>query len=186
MQKAWSRAVAWTLALFLVVPMPVFAGPGHDHGDDAPAAAGMALPRFTATSETFELVGILNGKQLTLYLDHADTNAPVKNVKLELELGGSKLTLEPHGDGEFIAMLADSPKPGTIAVTATVATEKDSDLLAGELALHDEHAAVAAGHVHGWKEWLPWGLGGIVLLALAMVVVRRRRGSRLAPAGDAA
>ena len=32
-------------------------------------AAGTALPRFAAVSETFELVGVLDGKQVTLYLD---------------------------------------------------------------------------------------------------------------------
>jgi len=184
--KARLQAIALTLALSLVIPLTAYAGPGHDHGEAPPTAASTALPRFTAASDVFELVGILNGKQLTLYLDHADTNAPVKNAKLDVEFGGAKLALEPHGEGEFIATLAEAPKPGVIPVAATVATEKDSDLLAGELDLHDEHAAAPAAHGHDWKEWLPWGLGGLILVVLARVIARRRRGSRLAPAGEAA
>jgi len=43
------------------------AGDGHDHGEAAAAAAGPALSRFTASSELFELVGVLKGRQLTLY-----------------------------------------------------------------------------------------------------------------------
>lgn len=179
------RTIAFALALLFAAPQPTRADAGHDHGDAAPAATGTALPRFTAVSELFELVGILDGRQLTLYLDHAATNAPVKDAKLDVELGGVKLALEPHGDGEFIATLADAPKPGAIPVTAMVATAKDSDLLAGDLDLHDEHAAAPAAHVHGWREWLPWGMGGIALAALAVFVARRRRGSHPAAGGSA-
>ncbi len=61
-----------TLAALLVAATflgaPAWAGEGHDHGDAAPAAVGQALPRFSAVSETFELVGVLSGKQITLYL----------------------------------------------------------------------------------------------------------------------
>ena len=50
---------------------------GHDHGDAPTVAAVPAKPRFTATSEAFELVGVVNGKTITLYLDHAADNSPV-------------------------------------------------------------------------------------------------------------
>ena len=56
-------------AAAILAASPAWAGPGHDHGDAAPAAVGQALPRFSAVSETFELVGVLSGKQITLYLD---------------------------------------------------------------------------------------------------------------------
>ena len=51
---------ALLIALAVCVPM-ARAGEGHDHGSEAPAAASQALPRFTAVSEAFELVGVLSG-----------------------------------------------------------------------------------------------------------------------------
>ena len=107
------------LALWLAAALPTRADDGHNH--DAPAtAAAPALPRFAASSELFELVGVLDGKQLTLYLDHAASNAPVSGATLELELGGAKLKAAPGGEGEFSVQLDSEPKPGVIPVTATV------------------------------------------------------------------
>ena len=77
--------------LLLSVAWPAWAGEGHDHGDAPAAMVGPALPRFTAVSELFELVGVLDGTHLTLYLDRATDNSPVKDAKLELELGGVKV-----------------------------------------------------------------------------------------------
>ena len=93
---------------------------GDDHGDAPAASSGPALPRFAAASETFELVGVVNGKRLTLYLDRYADGSPVKDATLELELGGVKVPVESHGEGEFEAMLAQELKPGSLAVSAMV------------------------------------------------------------------
>lgn len=151
------------------------AGPGHDHGDNPPASTGMALPRFAAASELFELVGILDGKQLTVYLDHAATNAPVKDAKVELELDGKPVRLEPHGDGEFVATLSDPPNAGALAVSATVIAGNDSDLLAGTLDVHGAESAASEAHGHRWEEYLPWGLGTVAIAIVLTLLLKRRR-----------
>ncbi|HVL77290.1 MAG TPA: hypothetical protein VM406_14845 [Noviherbaspirillum sp.] len=153
-------------------PFAVQAGAGHDHGEETPAASGPALPRFAATSEMFELVGVLNGKHLTLYLDHAATNAPVKDARLEIEFGTEKLKVEPHAEGEFEATLAQEPEAGVIPIAATVVAGNDADLLAGELDLHDDHAE-EEDHAHDWKEYALWGVGGLLVLVLAALGIRR-------------
>ena len=85
--KSTHLLAALSLAVLLLgTSMSATAGEGHDHGDAAPAAAGTALPRFAAVSETFELVGVLDGKQVTLYLDRFADNAPVRGAKIELEI----------------------------------------------------------------------------------------------------
>ncbi|MGV3468218.1 MAG: hypothetical protein ACO1OH_03905, partial [Limnobacter sp.] len=43
-----------------------YAGPGHDHGDEAPVAVGEASPRVVMESELFEAVGILKGRMLEI------------------------------------------------------------------------------------------------------------------------
>lgn len=156
-----------------------WAGEGHDHGDEAPSAAGPALPRFTATSDLFELVGVLDGKRLTLYLDRAADNSPVKDARLELELAGAKVKVEPHGEGEFEVLLAEAPKEGVMAVTATVMAGNDSDLLAGELDIHvDAPAAAVAAMGFDWKTYGGWAAAALLALVLAAVGVTRSRGAR--------
>jgi hypothetical protein len=172
---AFLTAALFSSLLFLLPPAQ--AGEGHDHGEAAPAATGPAMPRFTASSELFELVGVLKGQQLSLYLDHADSNAPVKGASLELELGGKTYKAQPHReDGEFELALPQALAPGVIAVTATISTASDSDLLAGELDIHDEHAhdEAAAAPARSWKAWTA---GGIALLAAALLFAfgRNRR-----------
>ena len=154
-----------------------WAGEGHDHGDAPVTTGGPALPRFTAVSELFELVGVVNGKQITLYLDRFGDGSPVKDAKLELELGGVKVPVESHAEGEFEATLAQDLKPGVIAVAATVMAGAESDLLAGELDLHGE-TTVAEAHRHDWKEYLSWSVAGLVGLALLITFARRLRASR--------
>jgi hypothetical protein len=173
-------------AACLALPITTaWAGEGHDHGTAPAAAAGQALPRFAAVSDLFELVGVVNGKQITLYLDRFADGIPVKDAKLELELGGVKVPVEAHAEGEFEATLAQELKPGVIAVAATVMAGAESDLLAGELDLHTETTGAEA-HRHDWKEYLTWSVAGLVGLALLIAIGRRVRASRKNVIGGAA
>ena len=178
-------AAGLLLGALWMATIPAQAGEGHDHGEAPAAAAGSALPRFSAGSELFELVGVLNGKQLTLYLDHAASNAPVKDAKLELELGGRKLSPKAHGEGEFELTLAEAPKAGVTPVTVTVSTASESDLLASELDIHEEAHSEEA-HVHGWKEWALWSGAGLAALLLLGFLARRFLGGRASRTGAAA
>ena len=173
-------------ALAILAAVPAVAGEGHDHGDAPASAVGSALPRFSAVSDLFELVGVVNGRQLTLYLDHAASNAPVTDAKLDVEVGGLKIELKPRAAGEFEATLATALKPGVTPVTATVTTPTESDLLAGEIDLHEApHDAALADAAHGrsWREYAGWALGGIVAVGVVLGVVfglARRRLERRA------
>jgi hypothetical protein len=173
MTNLLTRRKPFFLAVLLAtVSLCGWAGDGHDHGEAPAVVGGPAKPRFTATSEAFELVGVVNGKHITLYLDHADDNSPVKDAKLELELGGAKVAVQAHGEGEFEATLAAELQPGEISVTATVVAGAVTDLLAGDLDLHaDTHADAAQGAT--WKTYSAWAIGGLLALALLAFVMRR-------------
>ena len=94
--KASLTLAAWSLAAVLAGVTPqALAGEGHDHGDAPAPAAGPALPRFTAVSELFELVGVVDGKHITLYLDRFADNSPVKDATLELQLDGKAIPSKP-------------------------------------------------------------------------------------------
>lgn len=173
-----------TLGLALVLgllPPAVHADAGHDHGE-APAAAGLALPRFAATSDLFELVGVLDGQKLALYLDHAGDNSPVKEAQLELDIAGTRVPVTRVAEGEFQAALAAPLAEGVSPVTATVVAGTETDLLAGEIDVHA--AAPAHAEPAGRHNALLAGAVGAVLLALAAVWGLRR--GRTARVGGAA
>ena len=173
-------------ALIAATPFTTWAGEGHDHGEAPAAAAGPALPRFSAVSETFELVGVINGRQLTLYLDRANDNSPVKDAKLELELGGVKVDVKPHGEGEFEATLAQALKPGEITVSATVVAGQETDLLAGDLDIHEDNHAGEATQSQPWKAYGAWAAGILLVLVLLAWTLRRVRAKRNNKVGGAA
>ena len=174
------------LVAAVLVASPAWAGEGHDHGDAAPATAGQALPRFSAVSETFELVGVLSGKQITLYLDRFADNSPVRGAQIELEIGGAKFKAEKQGDDEYEVVLPEAPKPGVLPVTATVTAGNDADLLAGELDIHEAAHADEAAHTHSWTEYAGWAVAGLAALALLGWGRRRVLLARSVRAGAAA
>lgn len=175
------------LAMFIAAsPVATLADAGHDHGVPATDAGVSAQPRFTAVSETFELVGVLNGKRLTLYLDRADDNSPVKDARLELELAGAKVQVKVVGEGEFEATLAQDLKPGVTTVAATVVAGQETDLLAGELDIREAAAADAFAGRLSWKKYVAWVVGGLLALAVLVGGLRRMRANRTNPIGSTA
>lgn len=182
------RLNAFCLATLLAAtPFATWAGgEGHAHGEAPTAATGSAVPRFTAVSETFELVGVLNGKRLTLFLDRAGDNSPVKDAQLELELGGAKVAVKPRGEGEFEATLAQELKPGLTTVAATVVAGPETDLLAGELDVWESAPADADLGGQPWKKYALWLVAGLLTLALVVAGFRRLRANRINRVGGAA
>ncbi|MFM2120971.1 MAG: hypothetical protein RL722_2439 [Pseudomonadota bacterium] len=173
-------ALSVIAALLLDSPAHAADDHGHDHGDAPPATAGPALPRFAATSDVFELVGVLSGRQLTLYVDRADNNAPVTYAQIDLEVAGTRLAVEQHED-VYEAVLASEPGPGVLAITATVTADQEVDLLTAELDLHEHAHPAQADQPPARKAPARWGaagLGVLAVLALAgrwMAAIRQRR-----------
>jgi hypothetical protein len=182
--KPTSFLAALSFVAAALLPPMAHAGPGHDHGDAAPAVTGPALPRFAAVSESFELVGVLSGKQIMLYLDRAADNAPVTDAQIELEIAGAKFKAEKFEDA-YEVVLPEAPKPGVLPITATVTAGQEVDLLAGELDLHEEAHADQATHTHSWSEYAGWAAGAIGALFVLILIGRRFAASRQRSAGAA-
>jgi cobalt-zinc-cadmium efflux system membrane fusion protein len=180
------RVLVAQLALFLLAFIvwigTANAGEGHDHGDKAPAAsAGAGSPRVASHSDLFELVGIVDKGEMTLYLDRHPSNEPVLGATIEVEAGAAKGIATAQADGTYRFKHPLLAQPGTLAVSFTVIAGKESDLLAGDLKLDDPHA----GHAHDeaarpWLRWLAYGGTALALLAIAFLAARRlRRPARL-------
>jgi hypothetical protein len=186
--RAASRAARTVLAAAIACALaPAVAHEGHDHGD-APAAALPVPggPRFVAVSDRFELVGAIDGRRLTVWLDGAGDNAPVVGARIELDIDGR--TIEPKADGDvYVATLDAPPSPGRVPVTATIVAGDASDLLAGELAVDAPAGNVAAaasapggGLAGGDTVGGAWTTGAIAAASagvgalLAWIAARRR------------
>jgi hypothetical protein len=157
---------------------------GHDHGEAPPAAAATALPRFAATSDDFELVGVLQGQHLSLYLDRAPDNSPVDGAQITLEVNGAAVPVQAHGTGEYEAALPQPLPEGEHAIAATVVAGAQSDLLAATLDVHGNEAAHAEA-APLWRKALPWA-AGLAALVAAIALVATQRARRTTAAGGAA
>ena len=77
-------------ALFLgaVIALPVWAGgdssDGHTHAAPEPMPAVTAAPRAVATTEEFEVVAVVEGKHLMVYVDRFASNEPVAKAKVSM------------------------------------------------------------------------------------------------------
>ena len=173
-------------AMLLGVAPQVTADAGHDHGDAPTAAAGPALPRFAAVSELFELVGVVKGNKVTLYLDRFADNSPVRNASLELQFDGNELPVEAHGDGKFEASLPQGLKEGVVSVTATVIAGEESDLLAGDLELRGGSGAHPEAVGSSWRTYGGWvGAGALVLGLVGWGALRKGRNRNASTGGEA-
>lgn len=183
------------------VPARAGAGHDHDHGSEAAAApAATGLPRFSAVSDHFELVCVLDGRQLTLFLDHFADNTPVRGAQIALDIAGTRFTAQPQDGDRYGVTLAAAPAPGELAITATISAGAVSDRLAAELDLHGNTGAGDHGdhdHDHDEGHGLAWppsrgalagGLLAVAALAVAAlaVAVWRWRAGRAARTGAAA
>ena len=153
-----------------------WAGEGHDHGEAHTAATGTAAPRLTSHSDLFELVGMVEGNEMKIYLDRFTTNEPVTDAKIEVEIGNIKGIAAAQADGSYIFKNDVFTNPGDLSVSFTVIAGKDADLLAGDLKIDgpiDDHA-----HDEAAKPWLRWAAyagGALLLAAIVFVAMRRRR-----------
>lgn len=178
-------ALAWALVAPFVCPSVAQA-----HGDHNAPAAGAAVPstpRFATESEAFELVGVLeSGTTLRLWLDRWADNAPVRDARIELEIGSTKVTAAPAPDGNgYVATLPAALADGVHPVTATVIASGESDLLAAEIDVHapttssgSPDASGLALAFHRDNRPLVFGLAGAAAAAIPLILFLRSRRAR--------
>ena len=169
-------AIIVIATLMLLLTPAVWASPGHDHGDAPAASVGTASPRVTSHSDLFELVGVVEKGEMTIFLDRYATNEPVKDAKIDVEIGNIKGVAAVQPDGSYLFKNDVLAKPGELAVSFTVIAGKDADLLAGDLKIGspvDDHAHDAADKP--WMRWAAYAGGALLLIVIVAAVLRRRK-----------
>ncbi len=134
-----ARAAAIACAVAAAVLLATARAPaheGHDHGPPPPAAASPASPRVVATSEKYQLVGIVEGEVLVVYLDRAEDNAPVTGATIEVALDGEAFKAElQEKTGTYEVTAPGLRKPGSHEVLVTLSEGGAHDLLVGTLVI---------------------------------------------------
>lgn len=162
-------------------------GPGGEHLDAAGGTRAHtdAGPRIDTFTESFELVGHLQGGELSILIDRYATNEPVLNGKLEVEFNGLKAPAKFHADhGDYAIddanLLKELARPGKHSLMFTLTVGEESDLLEGTLEVKGEEDAHghsdddANGHAFSLRNW---AIGGVLLatLLVAIVIIMLRR-----------
>jgi hypothetical protein len=163
-----------------IIALPAWAGgdssDGHTHAAAEPAPVAEAAPRAIATTGEFEVVAVVEGKRLTVYVDRYASNEPVAKAKVEIEGEGAGLKgiASEIAPGTYAMDLAAVIPPGKHPLTIFIEAGETADLLSATL--DTSLAASGAAHVHYRSEMLVWSAAALLLLtAVALIVLRRRR-----------
>lgn len=186
-------AAAMAAAFSIAAPSTARADDGHGHGAEAPAAAAEIAPRLSATSDKHEMVALVDGEDLVIWINVFATSEPVTAATVDVTIDGQTARAEPQPDGTYhvpAGPLAGREEPEHGAgpepldqhtVLVAVTTPEGQDLLTGSLSHDHEHHEDVAG-----LPWL-WIVGG--LIALSGVIgglawrSRRRAAAAAATAG---
>jgi hypothetical protein len=196
---AFAHILAAALLAALAAPTPLRAHEGDDHAaSQAGAGDGPASPRVVAVSEAYQLVGIVEGEVLVVYLDRAADNAPVTSARIEVSLNGQPFQAEPLKNGTYEVTAPLLVKPGEVEVVVSVAENGTSDLLVGALSIPRSRAAsaiqelgpvrraieVVLGGGHDRAGLLvAGGLGAGVMVGVLLGILARRRAAAVVVAG---
>lgn len=171
------------LLLTAIFTLPAWAGgdssDGHSHAAAVPLVTTATAPRAVAATEEFEIVAVLEGKKLVVYVDRFATNAPVAKAKVEVEGAGLKGILSETAPGTYVMDVAAAIAPASYPLTISIEAGDTADLLTATLNI-PQPAGGAEGvvPVYGWQQWIAWIVAGLLLLAGGALLVARRRKKR--------
>jgi hypothetical protein len=159
-------------------------GPNGEHLDGpAPVlSAGASVPRVEAKSESFELVARIEAGAFSILIDRYDTNEPVLDAQVEVEVGPRKQkAVFRREQGDYFvadpALVKLLSSAGSHTLVFTVNAGKESDLLDATMSVSDAGTGNGAGHAPYTSIAALIG-GGVLVVGAAGAFMRRRRAAR--------
>src|SRR5262249_37898127 len=173
------------LARAFAPTFPAHAHEGHIDGPAAPAAQ-TGLPRLVTKSESYELVALLDGKQLTIYLDRFADNAPVTDANIGVAIEGETVAAERSADGTYSATSNLFGARGFVELVFDIKGSEADDLLIGKLWVPGDsekpsgttawYGGASTALRHGAEEhFVLMGLVAFCCLAIGFALRPRRR-----------
>ena len=173
------RALAVTAILYGTIA-PALTHEGHDREEQQPVSAG-ALPRGEADSGAFEIVAIVHGENLEIYLDRFATNEPVAGATVEVESPGGPVKAEAGADGTYRVAAPWLAKSGRTDLIFTVTAGDTTDILPmtiqsapGATPSAAQQDAASGGYFSTFSVLLVLG-GAFIGALLAAIVLRGGR-----------
>ncbi|MET3890308.1 cobalt-zinc-cadmium efflux system membrane fusion protein [Bosea sp. OAE506] len=159
-----ARCLVAPLALASLLSVaPLAAHEGHDHGAPPAPVVTAGSPRVALHSDAYELVAILRGDRLTLFLDRYAGNAPVTDAGLVVTIGtGTDVAATPTPEGTYLVASDRLVGSGPLELVFAITHPGGDDLLIGTL---ERPAAPAAG--------APAGAGHASAQAASVVIAGR-------------
>ncbi len=155
-------------------------GERRDHEEQQPVSAG-ALPRGEADSGAFEIVAIVRGENLEIYLDRFPTNEPVAGATVEVESPGGPVKAEAGADGTYRVAAPWLAKSGRTDLIFTVTAGDTTDILPmtiqsapGATPSAAQQDAASGGYFSTFSVLLVLG-GAFIGALLAAIVLRGGR-----------
>ena len=135
--RVMREALCWGGSLAIVAVLisakPLLAHEGHDHGGPKIEILTAVAPRFEAASDDFELVGVVKGKELIIYLDRFRSNEQIPTAKIAATANGEPIAVEPLADKSYSVKTPLLASPGKIDFVFTIVDGDVTDLLAASL-----------------------------------------------------
>jgi hypothetical protein len=174
--------IAWLLLSCGTISLGWAGGDHSDHAHADPATVletSSAVPTLRAESEQFELVARLYEDELGIYIDRWSSNVPLLHAEIEVEANGMKAVAKFHEDhGDYAVsdpgLLKSLHAAGVHSLVFTIIAavppqgsqggklaDKETDLLTGELHVHEADAMTAISKKSGG--WLLIGAVAAVI-----------------------
>ena len=128
-----------------------------------------ALPRASAQSETYEVVAVLKGDALVIYVDRYADNRPVTNAYVDITIGDRTLRAERLPDGVFRVQAAELQRAGKHELVFAIRGEAGDDLLIASLQVPQPAAAGEAQAVQTVAA--TWPSSSLVIAASGLAVL---------------
>lgn len=159
---------------------PVLAHEGHDHGDKAVAPLVKAASRADATSDQFELVAVVRGLDLEIFLDTFATNEPIEAAVIEVETPAGPAKMAPVSGQPYRLSAPWLSKPGAVDLIFTVTANGVTEILPVTLNVANLPATASATQTNATPKSLDLRMIGAVALAFvvglgAMAAISRSR-----------
>jgi cobalt-zinc-cadmium efflux system membrane fusion protein len=184
--------IAVLLAMVIhLAPVLAVAHEGHD--DAPPPTVTSVLPRLAIKSESYEIVGVLGGDRLTIYLDRFEDNAPVTDATITVSIDGEQVAAEATPEGTYVVSSKLLTGRSSAELVFDIHAPALDDLLIGKLRLPDAAATTTGQSTDPSSSALAWStlrhgvqdhaalLGLTLLVGLALGIGMRRRCVRTLP-----
>lgn len=175
-----AKSGAWSIALRTIVTVGLLAAAfsayghgGEDHSAPLAVVTQSLAPRSTAATDEFEVVTVVDGQKLIVYLDRFSSNEFVTKAKLEVEGAGLNGVASESAPGVYLLEMAAPLTPGKHALTISIETAETADLISTTLDIVPPKTAIVVQT--GWSAKYSYGVLGLLLLGGAMLVAWRKR-----------